>query len=198
MDNQNYEVYLILSPEVSSDKTEAFISDFKDYISSTLEAENVDCKIEGTKKLAYPIKKHLSGIYILFTYTSKLDKICKTQQLEKKMVLNSQILRFLIINQTDFLKRKAKEDSREAEIETHLQLNKGKKIGKKQCISSYLGLKEIDYKDVEFLSQFTSPYAKIFSRKKTGTSAKFQRKISKAIKRARHMALMPFTPRYMD
>ncbi|MDD3632897.1 MAG: 30S ribosomal protein S18 [Candidatus Syntrophosphaera sp.] len=50
----------------------------------------------------------------------------------------------------------------------------------------------IDYKNVELLSQFISDVGKIESSRFTGTCAKHQRKLSKEIKRARQMALMPY------
>lgn len=52
--------------------------------------------------------------------------------------------------------------------------------------------KFVDYKDVPYLRQFTSPYAKMLSRKRTGISSDKQREISLAIKRARYMALLPY------
>lgn len=51
----------------------------------------------------------------------------------------------------------------------------------------------IDYKDVELLRSFVPERGKIAPRRATGTSAKYQRMLSKAIKRARHLALLPFT-----
>jgi len=53
--------------------------------------------------------------------------------------------------------------------------------------------KSVDYKDVSMLSRFVSERGKILSRRLTGLSAYNQRKVSKAIKRAQHMGLMPFT-----
>ncbi|HEX5774849.1 MAG TPA: 30S ribosomal protein S18 [Candidatus Paceibacterota bacterium] len=50
----------------------------------------------------------------------------------------------------------------------------------------------VDYKDVQYLRQFTNPHAKILSRKRTGTPADKQREVSLAIKRARYMALLPY------
>ena len=50
----------------------------------------------------------------------------------------------------------------------------------------------IDYKDTELLKRFISERGKILPRRVTGTSAKNQRKVTTAIKRARVMALMPF------
>jgi small subunit ribosomal protein S18 len=53
----------------------------------------------------------------------------------------------------------------------------------------------IDYKDINHLKKFTNPHGRIFSRKRTGLSAKHQRKVEEAIKRARFMGLLPFIAR---
>ena len=50
----------------------------------------------------------------------------------------------------------------------------------------------IDYKDVELLKKILSERGKILPRRVTGTSAKYQRMLTTAIKRARHMALLPY------
>lgn len=52
--------------------------------------------------------------------------------------------------------------------------------------------KFIDYKDIAYLKQFISPYAKILGKKRTGMSASKQREIANAIKRARYMGLLPY------
>jgi small subunit ribosomal protein S18 len=49
-----------------------------------------------------------------------------------------------------------------------------------------------DYKDIAYLKQFTSPHAKMFSKKRTNIPAAKQRDIATAIKRARFMALLPY------
>ena len=51
----------------------------------------------------------------------------------------------------------------------------------------------MDYKDVDTLRRFVSDNGKIIPRRVTGTSAKFQRMLCTAIKRARYMALLPYT-----
>jgi small subunit ribosomal protein S18 len=69
------------------------------------------------------------------------------------------------------------------------------KIGqnrKKYCRFKKFGIKHIDYKDPDFLLQFINEQGKILPRRITGNSLKFQRKISTAIKRARHLAMLPY------
>ncbi len=63
---------------------------------------------------------------------------------------------------------------------------------KKYCRFKKAGIKYIDYKDAEFLKKFLNEQGKILPRRLTGTSLKFQKKVSVAIKRARHLALLPY------
>jgi len=56
-----------------------------------------------------------------------------------------------------------------------------------------LRLEDIHYKNIELLSKFVDPRGRILSRRKTKISAKMQRRITTAIKRARHLALLPYT-----
>ena len=53
----------------------------------------------------------------------------------------------------------------------------------------------VDYKDTEYLRQFVNPHARMNNRRRTRVSARQQREIAKAIKRARFMALMPYIAR---
>ena len=62
---------------------------------------------------------------------------------------------------------------------------------RKVCYFTKNKIKYIDYKDVELLKRFISANGKIIPRRVTGTSAKYQRLLAKAIKRARQMALVP-------
>lgn len=63
---------------------------------------------------------------------------------------------------------------------------------KKYCRFKKSGIKYIDYKDANFLLKFVNEQGKILPRRITGTSTKYQKKVSQAIKRARHLALMPY------
>lgn len=65
----------------------------------------------------------------------------------------------------------------------------------RQCFFCSQNLKEIDYKEIELLKRFVSGQAKIVDPKHTGVCASHQRKLTRAIKRARFMALLPFVKR---
>lgn len=64
---------------------------------------------------------------------------------------------------------------------------------RKVCVFCVEKVEEIDYKDVTRLKRFTSERAKILPRRVTGTCAKHQRELTTAIKRARHVALLPYS-----
>jgi len=63
---------------------------------------------------------------------------------------------------------------------------------KKYCRFKKMGIKYIDYKDPNFLIKFVNEQGKLLPRRLTGTSLKYQRKVGQAVKRARHIALMPY------
>lgn len=69
---------------------------------------------------------------------------------------------------------------------------------KKFCYFKENGITEVDYKDVKLLRRFVTEQGKIMPRRVTGTSAKMHRKLVHAIKRARNIALMPYTNSSMD
>jgi small subunit ribosomal protein S18 len=62
----------------------------------------------------------------------------------------------------------------------------------KQDYFSSNNIKHVDYKDVDILKKFLNPNGKILGRKRTNTTAKNQRKLALAVKRARFMGLLPF------
>ncbi len=63
---------------------------------------------------------------------------------------------------------------------------------KKYCRFKKNGIKYIDYKNPDFLMPFINEQGKLLPRRITGTSLKYQRKIATAVKRCRHIALLPY------
>ena len=64
--------------------------------------------------------------------------------------------------------------------------------GRKRCPLASSGITSIDYKDIDLLSKFVTERGKILPRRITGVSCHNQRLLTVAIKRARHMAMLPF------
>ena len=69
---------------------------------------------------------------------------------------------------------------------------RGRAKRRKVCYFTANGITHIDYKDVDLLRRFISERGKILPRRITGTSAKYQKRVNKAIKRARHLAILPY------
>lgn len=67
---------------------------------------------------------------------------------------------------------------------------------KRFCKFTSEGYKEIDYKDLEVLKDYISETGKIVPSRITGTKAKYQRQLSTAVKRARYIALLPYTDQH--
>ena len=73
---------------------------------------------------------------------------------------------------------------------TPLNIETNKK--NKYCMFKKSGIKYVDYKDPDFLMRFINEQGKLLPRRLTGTSLKYQRKVAVAVKRSRHLALMPY------
>jgi small subunit ribosomal protein S18 len=69
---------------------------------------------------------------------------------------------------------------------------------RKVCVFCSDKIDTVDYKDAAKLRQYISERGKIDPRRKTGTCAKHQRAVSEAIKRARHLALLPYVPDHIN
>lgn len=70
--------------------------------------------------------------------------------------------------------------------------NSPQQFKKKYCRFKKSGIKYIDFKNAEFLMKFVNDQGKLLPRRLTGTSLKYQRKVAEAVKRARHLAILPF------
>ena len=67
---------------------------------------------------------------------------------------------------------------------------------KRYCRFTAEGIKEIDYKDLDLLKDYVTETGKIVPSRITGTSARYQRHLARAVKRARYLALLPYTDQH--
>ena len=67
---------------------------------------------------------------------------------------------------------------------------------KRYCRFTAEGIKEIDYKDLDLLKQYVTETGKVVPSRITGTSARYQRQLATAVKRARYQALLPYTDQH--
>ncbi len=67
---------------------------------------------------------------------------------------------------------------------------------RRYCRFTEEGIEEVDYKDVRLLKDFITETGKIIPSRVTGTKAKYQRQLSTAVKRARYLALLPYSDQH--
>jgi len=67
---------------------------------------------------------------------------------------------------------------------------------RKYCRFTAEGIKEVDYKDLDMLRQYITETGKIVPSRITGTKARYQRQLATAVKRARYLALLPYTDQH--
>ena len=81
---------------------------------------------------------------------------------------------------------------KDGEIRYLTPLNIDTNKAKKYCRFKKNGIKHVDYKNPDFLIKFINEQGKLLPRRLTGTSAKYQKKVAQAVKRARHLAILPY------
>ena len=165
-----YETVFILTPVLSDVQMKEAVEKFKSILTAE-GAEIVNEENWGLKKLAYPIQKKSTGFYQLIEFNAEPTVIEKLEINQKGgLIMAQQVqseIRYLTPPSVDVKK-------------------------KKYCRFKKSGIKYIDYKDPEFLKKFLNEQGKILPRRITGTSLKFQRRVAQAVKRARHLALLPY------
>ena len=173
-----YETVFILTPVLSDDQAAETVDKFKKF----LKAKGASIKHEenwGLRKLAYPIQKKSTGFYYLTEFEAAGDVI---GVLETEFRRDERVIRFLTTVMDKF-------DNSEIRYLNPIDIETKQA---KYCRFKKSGIKYIDYKDGDFLLKLCNEQGKILPRRLTGTSLKYQRKVSQAIKKARHLALMPY------
>ena len=196
-----YETVFILTPVLSAEQMKETVEKFKGILTKN-NAELLNEENWGLKKLAYPIEKKSTGFYILFEFKAEPTLI---QQLETEYRRDERVIRFITVKMEKYAaqyaeKRRNKKEKTEEEYTMAQEQSEIRYLTpptielkkKKYCRFKKSGIKYIDYKDPEFLKKFLNEQGKILPRRITGTSLKYQRRIAQAVKRARHLALLPF------
>ena len=207
---KKYEAVIILNPNLSS-KVDEFKKDFDKLLTDNsfkiLKTEDV-----GRRQLAYSIANHNKGHYILFNLEGDPSKLL---EIETKIKYNESIIRhlFLVVKvhngedsslliesknkkpETVEIEEKKEVKTEKPKITEKILLKKKlKRAKKKETIMSKYDLpKNFDHKDIDILKPFITETGKIIPARVTGVSASNQRKITKSIKIARFLALLPYT-----
>ena len=209
-----YESVIIGRQDLTTSQFETIVNEFISVIES-LKGKIQKKESWGLRNLAYKINKNRKGHYMLLNIDGPADAIVEYERL---MRLHEDIIRFLTMriksvdekpsplmsNKNDRQKNVSADDISESTenlkrniIMTQFNikreaLRKPNQKRKKSCPFSAPNTPEIDYKDLKVLTRYVSERGKIIPSRISAVSAKRQRELSKAIKRARFLALMPY------
>src|SRR6185295_9101717 len=210
---RTYELMFVVDPRVADEDVVTMTQEYKNMITAC-GSQITGEESWGRRKLAYPINKLNEGKYVLLYIGSEGGKTA-LPEVEHRMRQNDKILRYLTVRTDEDLKRAARrqpaggaaarpggEEQREvpgadmAAAEAVCTMARARKVffrRRKVCKFCADKIDYIDYKDVKLLQQFIPERSKILPRRISGTCANHQRPLQQAIKRARHLALIPFT-----
>lgn len=181
-----YELTYILTSVLSSGQ----IADVVSKITAAVENAGGDIKLVdqwGMRRLAYPVAKKRNGYYVNMYFEGPGTMVTR---LERLLTIDDHVLRYLTLamDKKMLAAFQAKQRSQEAVAAS----GDGEAAPAVQELVRVRGPRYIDYKDSDFLKRFTNEQGKMLPRRFTMVSAKRQRAITRAIKRARHLALMPY------
>ena len=184
-----YETVFILTPVLSDVQMKEAVEKFKGILTAE-GAEIVNEENWGLKKLAYPIQKKSTGFYQLIEFKAEPSVI---EKLEVNFRRDERVIRFLTFKQDKYAAKGGLIMAQQVQSEIRYLTPPSVDVKKKKyCRFKKSGIKYIDYKDPEFLKKFLNEQGKILPRRITGTSLKYQRRVAQAVKRARHLALLPY------
>ena len=181
MNRKMYELTYILTSVLTSEQTAEVVVRVNEIIES---AGGSISEVEewGARKLAYPVDKKKNGYYVNLYFEGPGTLI---PRIERALTIDDNVLRSLIL---------AMDKSMVAHFHTRTagRQEVGENQANAETTTTGSPRKYIDYKDTDYLRRFVNEQGKMLPRRVLDVPAKKQRAISRAIKRARHLALMPY------
>lgn len=179
-----YELMFVLSPSLNETKRDKSIKQI-DQVLKENNAEVFHVDDWGKRDLAYTIKGQNEGYYVIYYFNAPSGEFLP--ELEEDLKLDQGVLRHMILNRGENFEIKDYSQLDEEENKRDMSPNRLKT--KKSPITNENSL---DYKNLKVLKQYISRYGKIVARRYTKVNLKQQKQLAQSIKRARHMALLPF------
>lgn len=201
-----YEVVYILDPALDEGAVTAKLEKFHALaIADGGEVTAVDHW--GNRQLAYPIARRQSGYYVVAQFSAAAEAL---PEFERLLRLDDEVLRYLLVlnegeptsgmsilaEVTRPVQDKDDDDEEEDEDEDDdapPQFQGGR--GRRRRMEGP-PIRLLNFKDVSTLSRFLTESGKILPKRTTKVTAAFQRQLGTAVKRARYLALIPYTRRY--
>lgn len=201
-----YEVVYILDPALDESAVTAKLEKFHALaLANGGEVTAVDHW--GNRQLAYPIKRRQSGYYVVAQFSAAAEAL---PEFERLLRLDDEVLRYLLVlnegEPTSGMSilaevtrpvvdkdEEEEDDDDEEDDDAPPQFQGGR--GRRRRLEGP-PIKLLNFKDVSTLSRFLTESGKILPKRTTKVTAAFQRQLGTAVKRARYLALIPYTRRY--
>ena len=212
---RDYELVFIFEASMDEDAVNAKLERFHELVTGG-DAEIKAVDHWGNRQFAYPIKNKNSGYYVVSQFCADATSL---PELERILKLDEQVLRYLVVlnegepssgmsvlaagAHTSRPESSEDADDREAE-EEGLPADGDDESGSRMSPPEFSGgrgrrrrvdgppIEILNYKDVSTLSRFITEQGKLLPRRTTKVAAGFQRKLSRAVKRARFLSLLPY------
>lgn len=209
-----YEVVYILDPALDEDAATTKLEKFHELVTSDGgEVSAVDHW--GNRQLAYPIGNHETGYYVVAQFTAAPDAL---PEFERLLKLDDEVVRYLLVlnegeptsgasvhaevhtpegeePEDDDLDEDEEDDDEEDEDDDDSPPEFAGSRGRRRRHEGP-AIELLNYKDVATLSRFLTEQGKILPKRTTKVGARFQRQLGQAVKRARYLALVPYTRRH--
>ena len=208
-----YEVVYILDPALDEGAVTAKLEKFHEL--ATAQGGEVSAVDHwGGRQLAYPIKKQKTGYYVVAQFTAAAEAL---PEFERLLKLDEEVMRYLLVlNEgeptsgqsivAESTRPVADEDEDESQEEAdEEEADEEDDSGRPPEFQGARGRRQrmegppiilLNYKDVSTLSRFLTEQGKILPKRTTKVTAAFQRQLGSAVKRARYLALVPYTRRH--
>lgn len=213
---RDYELVLIFHPALGEDAIQQKLERFHGLVSGG-DAEIRVVDHWGGRRLAYPIQKQTSAYYVV---TQFFGDPANLPELERIMKLDEDVLRYLIVlnegqpstgmsvvaeapaasaapeesrgeGDADVRQKDGEDDARSRTSPPEFSGGRGHR---RRIEGPPITI--LNYKDVATLSRFVTEQGKLLPRRTTRVAAGFQRKLGRAVKRARYLALLPYVRRH--
>ena len=195
---RRYETVIVLSPTLEEKDIDNVIVDVENFIKHN-EGQITYSERVGFIDLAYEILNNTKGYFYVCEFSIDAAKII---ELDKLYRINESIIRYVIVSLCKHgVKYYESLRDKKVTVKQNIILSKLKNTveqklidfsKKMYCRFKRFGIKYVDYKNVNFLIRFLNPQGKILPRRLTGNTLKYQKKVAVAIKRARHLSILPF------
>jgi small subunit ribosomal protein S6 len=208
---RDYEVVYIFHPSLDEAAVEKTLERFHKLVTGPKGAEVTAVDHWGVRQLAYPVRKQNQGYYVVAQFLTDPTRL---PEFERILGLEDDLMRFLVVlsegeptsgmsvlAEASGAPREEEEEEEDEEEEDEEEDEFSAGVGSPPEFSGGRGrrrrmdgprIEVLNYKDVSTLSRFVTEQGKILPKRTTKVTARFQRQLGKAVKRARYLALLPY------